>query len=98
MDLRQSLQPTITELTKATDYWSEQYVRGRASYQEYTRIILIMQDLKNFILEHERNDDETIRVLSRSNGGLHTEADDSVETSSSGTADEERHQYVRSNS
>ncbi len=98
MDLRQSLQPTITELTKATDYWSEQYVRGRASYQEYTKIILIMQDLKNFILEHERNDDETIRVLSRSNGGLHTKANDSVETSSSGTADEKRYHFARSDS
>ena len=97
MDLRQSLQPTIIELTKATDYWSEQYVRGRASYQEYTKIILIMQELKNFILEHERNDDETIRALSRSNGGLHSEENDSMTNVQREDAGSDGHSFTRSN-
>ena len=101
--LRTSLQPTITELQTAIDYWSTVAVRQeRMSPEEhiyYNKLVAVMKDLKEFIIEQERyDDDETIRILSRSNGGLHTETNDSMATASSGTADEERYHFSRSNS
>ena len=97
-NLRTTLQPTITELTKAADYWSEQYVRGRASYQEYSRITMILQDIKDFIVTNERNGDEELRLSSGSNGGLHEDMDEGMANSGVEYFGAARDRYARSNS
>ena len=56
--LRESLQPTITQLTKAIDYWSEQAIRKESLLPQdhvyYHKLVKVMEDLKLFIIEQER--------------------------------------------
>ena len=100
--LRESLQPTISALQTAIDYWSVVAVRQDgippSEHIHYTKLVGVMKELKEYIIEQERYSDEELCISSRSNGGLHTKADDSVETTGSGIADEERYHFSRSNS
>ena len=100
--LRLSLQPTITELQTAIDYWSVVAVRQDGispdEHIHYTKLVGVMKDLKDYIIEQERYSDEELCISSGSNGGLHGTENDSMETSSSGEAEEERYQFSRSNS
>ena len=77
--LRTILQPTITKLTEAIDYYSEQNVRVGKGGQHYTKLVKVVEDIKLYILENERTSDEELRVSSRSNGRLHEGTYDWVE-------------------
>jgi len=77
--LRQSLQPSIKALTEAADYWSEMTVRGKAGGHHYIMLVRAIQDLKNYILEAERNDNEELRLSSGTDGGLLRRVDDTME-------------------
>ena len=58
MNLRESLQPTITQLTKAIDYWSEHAIvqdsMSPNDHVYYHKLVKTMEDLKLFITEQER--------------------------------------------
>ena len=79
--LRQSLSPTIKELTNAADYWSEMTMRGKSGGHHYIMLVKQIQELKTYIIESERNDNEELRLPSRTNGGLYRRMDDGVEDS-----------------
>jgi len=79
MSLRTSLQPTITALTEAIDYYSEKNVIVGEGGEHYTKLVKIMEDIKLYILENERTSDEELRVSSRSDGGLREGTYDWVE-------------------
>jgi len=100
--LRESLQPTINALQTAIDYWSVVAVRQDGIPPDenihYIRLVDVMKGLKEYIIEQERYSDEKLCISSGSNGGLHGTENDSMETSSSGEAEEERYQFSRSNS
>lgn len=57
--LRETLQPTITQLTEAIDYWSEYAVRQESMLPQhhvyYHKLVKTMEDLKLFIIEQERH-------------------------------------------
>jgi len=76
--LRESLSPAIKELTNAADYWSEMTMRGKSGSQHYIKLVKQIQELKTYIIESERNDNEELRLPSRSNGGLYRGMDDGV--------------------
>jgi len=99
MTLRQKLQPTITHLTEAIDYYSEEHIKGNASAREYyVRLVKLVEDLKLFILENERKDNEEVCLSSRSNGRLFTKTYDQLEDALRDQAESDGDQYVRSNS
>jgi len=79
--LRQSLSPALTELTNAADYWSEMTMRGKSSGNHYIKIIKQIEELKTYIIESERNDDEELRLPSRTNGRLHKAKNETLEDS-----------------
>ena len=79
MSLRTRLQPTITALTEAIDYYSETNVMVGKGGEHYTKLIKVMEDLKLYILENERTSDEELRVSGRSNGRLRDGTYDWVE-------------------
>ena len=77
--LRQSLQPTITELIKAIDYWSTQTVVNKRGSDHYVKLVKTCENIKHYILEDERKENaEKLRVSSRSDGGLQQEPNDSM--------------------
>ena len=98
MTLRESLQPTISQLTKAIDYWSEQTVKGKSGGHHYIRLVRTMEELKLYIIESERNDREELRLSSRSDGGLFKEAHDELARESQEEIEFTGNQFVRSNS
>ena len=79
--LRESLQPSINELQDAADYWSEMHVRGKSGHEHYIKAVKLMEDIKMYIVDHERKKHEELRIPSRSNGGLHTTTHESMEDS-----------------
>ena len=80
--LRKSLQPVISDLQDAIDYWSEATIRGVADHTNYLFLIKQMEQIKLFIIEAERKErDEELRLPSRTDGGLHKETHDSMEDS-----------------
>ena len=80
--LRESLQPSIDELIRATDYWSEMTMRGKEGGHHYIMLVRVVQDLKNYILESERYErDEKLCVSCGTDGGLQQEPNDSMEDS-----------------
>ena len=92
MSLRERVQPTITHLMEAIDYYSEQHMRGKSGAEEYyVKLIKIVEDLKLFIIEEERKDREELRLLSGSDGGLYEGTYDWVEELH--TEDARRHGY-----
>lgn len=58
MTLRETLQPTITQLTEAIDYWSERAITEESmlpnDHVYYHKLVKVMEDLKLFIIEQER--------------------------------------------
>jgi len=97
--LRQSLQPTITELIKAIDYWSAQTVVHQRGSEHYVKLVKTCENIKHYILEDERKDNvEKLRVSSGSDGGLHEGTYDWVEELHREGAISEGNQYVRSDS
>ena len=99
--LRLSLQPTITELQTAIDYWSVVAVRQDGispdEHIHYTKLVGVMKDLKDYIIEQERYSDEELCISSGSNGGLHRKENDSVETLQREDAGSDGHSFTRSN-
>ena len=79
MTLRERLQPTITHLTEAIDYYSETNVKLGKGGQHYTKLVKVMEDIKLYILENERTSDEELRIPSRTNGRLRDGTYDWVE-------------------
>ena len=79
--LRKSLQPTITALNECADYWSEMHIRGKTGHEHYIKCVKTIEELKLYILENERKEDEALRLLSRSNGGLQQRPHDQLEDS-----------------
>jgi len=79
--LRESFQPSISELQDIADYWSEIHVRGKSGHEHYIKAIKLIEDIKLYIVDHERKQDEELRLSSRSDGGLHRRMDDRVEDS-----------------
>ena len=80
MSLRERVQPTITHLMEAIDYYSEQHMQGAEGAKEYyIKLVKIVEDLKLFIIEEERKDREELRLLSGSDGGLYEGTYDWVE-------------------
>jgi hypothetical protein len=79
MSLRERLQPTIIHLTEAIDYYSEQNMRGKSGIEHYIRLVKIVEDIKLYIVEQERKDNEKLCVPSGSNGGLRDGTYDWVE-------------------
>jgi len=98
MTLRESLQPSIKALTEATDYWSEITMRGKAGGHHYIMLVKTIEQLKTYILEAERADDEELRLSSRSNGRLHKNMDEGMEDSGVEYFGAARDRYARSNS
>ena len=99
--LRESLQPTINALQTAIDYWSVVAVRQDGMPPDdnihYTRLVDVMQGLKEYIIEQERYSDEELCISSGSNGGLHSEENDSVEALQREDAGSDGHSFTRSN-
>ena len=80
MSLRERLQPTIIHLTEAIDYYSEEHIRGNPNAKEYyVRLVKLVEDVKLFILENERKENEEVCLSSRSDGRLHEGTYDWVE-------------------
>ena len=80
MSLRERLQPTIIHLTEAIDYYSEQHIRGNPNAKEYyVKLVKLVEEVKLFILENERKEDEEVCLSSRSDGGLYEGTYDWVE-------------------
>jgi len=79
--LRESLQPTITTLSDCADYWSEMNMRGKSGHNHYVKVVKLIEEIKMYILENERKQDEELRLSSRSDGGLHRRMDDGMEDS-----------------
>ena len=79
--LRESLQPSISSLEEAADYWSEMHMRGKTGHAHYIQCIKYIEQLKLYVLDHERKQHEELRIPSRSNGGLHTTTHESMEDS-----------------
>lgn len=79
--LRESLQPTITALNECADYWSEMHMRGKIGHQHYVACVKQIEQLKLYVIEHERKEHEELRLPSRSNGRLHRRMDDGMEDS-----------------
>ena len=98
MTLRESLSQTITQLTKAADYWSEQTVRGKAGGHHYIKIVKTIEDLKTYITESERNDREELRLSSGSDGGLYEGTYDWVEELHREKAESDGNRFIRSDS
>ena len=97
MSLREKLQPTITELTKLADYYSEQHIRGKCDYATYFEITLIISDIKDFIVANERKYNEELRLSGRTDGGLHEGTYDWVEELHREQAEPDRRNFSRSN-
>ena len=76
--LRESLQPTITTLSECADYWSEMNMRGKSGHNHYVKVVKLIEEIKMYILENERKQDEELRLPSRSDGRLHRRMDDGV--------------------
>ena len=99
--LRESLQPTINALQTAIDYWSVVAVRQDGIPPDdnihYTRLVDVMKGLKEYIIEQERYSDEELCISSGSNGGLHSEENDSVEALQREDAGSDGHSFTRSN-
>lgn len=55
--MRQELQPAIEALQKRADYLSERYLTngGQRFYQEYSDVAVLMGQIKQYVIEHERN-------------------------------------------
>lgn len=69
--LRESLQPSISSLQDAADYWSEMHVRGKSGHEHYIKSVKLIEEVKLYITEHEREErNEELRLPSRSDGGL----------------------------
>jgi len=79
--LRKSLQPSIDSLTDCADYWSEMTMRGKSGNEHYIKCVKTIEQLKLYILENERKQDEELRLPSRTDGGLHRRMDDGMEDS-----------------
>ena len=98
MSLREKLQPTITELTKLADYYSEQHIRGKCDYATYFEITLIISDIKDFIVNNERKYNEELRLSGRTDGRLHEGTYDWVEELHREQAESNRRSFFRSDS
>jgi len=86
-------------LTEAIDYYSEEHIKGNPNAREYyVRLVKLVEDVKLFILENERKENEELCVSSGSNGGLFTETYDQLEDALRDQAESDGNQYVRSNS
>ena len=79
--LRESFQPAIDGLTQAVDYWNEQHFQGQTEYTHYLYAAKALEDIKLYVLEHERYEHEKLRISSRSDGGLHKGSHDILEDS-----------------
>jgi len=95
--LRQSLEETIKQLTKAIDYWSEMTTRGVPGGHHYIRLVRVMEDLKTYIISSERYEDEKLRLSSRTDGGLHEGSDALLEGERRKEAEFTGNQYIKSN-
>jgi len=98
MTLRENLNPLILAYTSAIDQYSKETVVSGTGQEHYIALVKRLEDLKTYIIENERKNNEELRIPSRSNGRLHQETNDSLETSSGRYTSEERYQFVRSNS
>lgn len=76
--LRESLQPSISALTSAADYWSEMNMRGKSGNEHYIKAVKLVEEIKLYIVEHERKEHEELRLPSRTDGGLHRRMDDGM--------------------
>lgn len=79
--LRKSLQPSIDSLTDCADYWSEMHMRGKLGDEHYIKVVKTIEDLKLYVLDHERKSHEELRLSSRTNGGLQQRPHDQLEDS-----------------
>ena len=99
--LRASLQPTISALQTAIEYWSVVAVRqdgiSPSEHSHYTKLVGVIKELKEYIIEQERYSDEELCISSGSNGGLHSEENDSVEALQRKDAGSDGHSFTRSN-
>jgi hypothetical protein len=99
--LRESLQPTISALQTAIDYWSVVAVRQDgitpSEHIHYTKLVGVMKELKEYIIEQERYSDEELCISSGSNGGLLTQEDDVMEALQRKDAGSDGHSFTRSN-
>ena len=99
--LRESLQPTINALQTAIDYWSVVAVCQDGIPPDenihYIKLVGVMKGLKEYIIEQERYSDEELCISSGSNGGLHSEENDSVEALQRKNASSDGYSFTRSN-
>jgi len=92
------LNPLILAYTSAIDHYSKETIVDGTGQEHYIALVKRLEDLKAYIIENERKNNEELRIPSRTNGGLHEKTNDFVETSSGRYPSEERYQFVRSNS
>ena len=76
--LRESLQPVISDLQDAADYWSEMTMRGKSGNEHYIKVVKLIEEVKMYVIEHERKEHEELRIPSGSDGGLHRRMDDGM--------------------
>ena len=98
MTLRESLEQTIIQLTRAIDYWSEMTTKGVPGGHHYIHLVRTMEDLKTYIISSERYNNEELRLSSRTNGGLHKGSDAILARESREETESTRNQFVKSNS
>ena len=79
--LRKSYQPAIDTLTEIADYWSEMHFRGKSGHEHYIKAVKTIEDLKLYVLDHERKEHEELRLSSRADGGLQQRPHDKLEDS-----------------
>ena len=67
MTLRKNLNPLIIAYTNAIDHYSKETVVDGTGQEHYVALVKRLEDLKTYIIENERKNNEELRIPSRTN-------------------------------